>query len=141
MRPFPVLLVSLLVAGPALAQEIGQRTRPAEAMIPGLGLSPADDDLREAIAAANLHPLGSLENPVRVGGPQGERVFLHRLRCPDGSAPTIGPRADAGIGGFGSVIGGYDLACGSMRTRILFDPYHEEHREDRAPSGLTLLPS
>ena len=41
------------------------------------------------VAAAEAHPLGSLENPVRVGGPDGERAYLARLRCTNGSAGLV----------------------------------------------------
>ncbi|HEV2867569.1 MAG TPA: hypothetical protein VGX37_13755 [Allosphingosinicella sp.] len=139
MRHF-FLLFFLLAAGPAAAQELGQRTQPPEAMVPGLGLAPEEDDLRDAIAAADAHPLGSVQNPVRVGGPAGERAYLARLRCADGSAPRIGGRSDAGIGAFGSVVGAYALTCGAATSSIAFDIYHEEHVETRAPQGFTILP-
>ncbi len=134
------VLLSLLAAPASVApaQELGARVRPAEAMIPGL--APGQDDLDEAIAAAERHPLGTLQNPIRVGGPTGERAYLARLRCPDRSVPRIGARADAGTGAFGSVTGGYALTCGSSELRIVFDMYHEEHAEDRAPDGLMILP-
>ncbi len=136
-----LLFLSLIALGaaPAAAQEIGARTGQAAATQPGLGLAPGQDDLSEAIAAAGAHPLGSIRNPVRVGGPAGERAYLARLRCADGSAPRVGARTDAGVGAFGSVVGAYPLSCGAAQTTIVFDIYHEEHREERAPPGFSIL--
>ncbi len=137
MRP-AVLAVALLLAAPAGAQDLGERSRSPELMVPALGLAPDQDDLAAAIAAAQAHPLGTAGNPVRVGGPAGERAYIARLRCADGSAPQIGPRADAGVGAFGTVIAAYPLRCGADESRIAFDMYHEEHVETRAPAGFTL---
>ena len=121
---------------PASAQELGERTQRPEAMVPAL--APGQDDLAEAIAAAQAHPLGSRDNPVRVGGPDGERAYLARLRCADGSAPQVGERMDAGVGAFGTIIAAYPARCGDAKARIAFDMYHEEHVEARAPAGFTL---
>ena len=46
--------------------------------------------LDRRIAAAERHPLGSRENPVRAQMPAGQRAYLQRLRCSDGRAPTFG---------------------------------------------------
>lgn len=126
----------VLAAAPAAAQELGARTQRPEAMAPGL--APGQDDLAEAIAAAQAHPLGSRDNPVRVGGPEGERAYLARLRCADGSSPQVGTRMDAGVGAFGTVIAAYPVRCAAAEARIAFDMYHEEHVETRAPAGFTL---
>lgn len=94
-----------------------------------------------AIVAAAVHPLGTLQNPVRVGGPEGERAYLSRLRCADGSTPMIGRRGSAGVGAFGSITAAYDLDCGRAapgKLEVVMDMYHSEHRESRAPSGLTV---
>lgn len=134
-------LAFLLVAAvPASAQELGQRTQRPDAMLPATALAPGQDDLGAAIAAAQAHPLGSRENPVRVGGPEGERAYLARLRCADGSVPRIGARGEAGVGAFGSIVGAYPVSCGAASASIVFDIYHEEHVETQAPSGFTLLP-
>ncbi|SMF61492.1 hypothetical protein [Allosphingosinicella indica] len=99
----------------------------------------AESDALAAVAAAN--PLGSKENPVRVGGPEGERAYLARLRCADGKAPQIGARSEAGAGGFGSVVASFAVTCpGAAPQAVIMDMYHEEHDETRAPAGLTLSP-
>jgi hypothetical protein len=137
-----LLAAALLAASPALAQpKPGDRTITPEQMLSIFG--PAEDDLREAIAAAAAHPLGTAENPVRVGGPEGERAYIARLRCADGSRPEVGQRSNAGVGAFGTIVDVYPLDCGNAapgRFALVMDMYHDEHREDRAPAGFTLTP-
>jgi len=136
-----ILLAALLAAQPATTPPIGQRTGTPQSMMAEMGTAPDQDDLAEAIAAADAHPLGSRENPVRVGGPDGERAYIARLRCSDGNAPRVGQRANMGVGAFGSIVDGYPMDCGSAapgQTILLMDMYHDEHRENRAPPGFTL---
>jgi hypothetical protein len=139
-----LLAAALLAAAPALAQPpLGARTTSPEQMLREMGLAPDQDDLREAIAAAAAHPLGTPENPVRVGGPQGERAYIARLRCGDGSIPRVGQRSNAGVGAFGTIVDVYPLDCGNAapgRFSLVMDMYHAEHREDRAPTGFTITP-
>ena len=137
MRILP-LLALLVIAAPVSAQRLGERTTSPQSMIQTLDRGSPDDELREQIAAADAHPLGTARNPVRVGGPDGERAYLARLRCPDGSAARIGARREAGVGAFGSVVGAYEVICGGSTARIVFDMYHEEHVETRPPAGFTL---
>jgi hypothetical protein len=133
---------ALLSAAPSAAQpKPGDRTISPEQMLREMGLAPGQDDLAEALAAAAAHPLGTRENPVRVGGPEGERAYIARLRCGDGTPPRVGQRANAGIGAFGTIVDLYPLDCGSAapgRFELVMDMYHEEHRETRAPAGFTL---
>ena len=92
-------------------------------------------------AAAAVHALGTVQNPVRVGGPEGERAYLARLRCSDGAAPRIGARSAAGIGPYGSVTASYALDCGAAQpgaVAVVLDMYHEEHRETRPPLGFRI---
>ena len=140
MRLHFILAAACVLAPPAAAQELGERTQAPQSMLGGLSLAPGQDDLSEAVAAAQAHPLGSLRNPVRVGGPEGERAYLARLRCADGSAPEVGERAEAGVGAFGTVVAGYALSCNGTSATIVFDMYHAEHVENRAPAGFTVAP-
>jgi hypothetical protein len=128
----------LIAAAPAFAQELGARTTSPEAMVAQMSRTSPEDEMRALVAAADAHPLGTIENPVRVGGPEGEHAYLGRLRCPDGAVPRAGARRDAGVGAFGSVVAAYEVACGAAAVRIVFDMYHEEHVEVRAPAGFTL---
>ncbi|HEV2816287.1 MAG TPA: hypothetical protein VGW40_03570 [Allosphingosinicella sp.] len=138
----PLIALILVLAAPAAAQQprLGQRTTSPEAMVAQMNPASPEEEIRALVAAADAHPLGTAENPVRVGGPAGERAYLVRLRCPGGAAPRIGARREAGIGAFGSVVASYEVSCGDSNSPIVFDMYHEEHVESRAPAGFTLAP-
>jgi hypothetical protein len=146
MRCFPAfLLAASFLAAPALAQaqpaqpRLGARTTSPEQMMAGMNQGSPEDEIRALEAVAETHPLGTVENPIRVGGPDGEQAYLARLRCADGSRPRLGARHQGGPGGFGSVVGAYDIACNGEPLRLVFDMYHEEHVENRAPAGFTLV--
>lgn len=140
----PLIVLFLFTAAPASAQparpQLGARTGSPEQMMGAIGRASPEDEMRQLAAAADAHPLGTARNPVRVGGPEGERAYLGRLRCADGQAPRIGTRREAGTGAFGSVVAAYDLGCGAQTGHVVFDMYHEEHVETRAPAGFTLRP-
>ena len=138
MRSALLLILALANAAPASAQRLGARTTDPATMVSQMNSASPDEEMRTAIAAADAHPLGSAENPVRVAGPEGERAYLERLRCTDGSAPQAGNRRPAGVGPYGSVVAAYDVACGQARRRIVFDMYEEEYVETRAPDGFML---
>jgi hypothetical protein len=140
MRPLLVAAAILLPAVPAPAQRLGARTTSPEAMVAQMSPVSPEEEMRALIAAADAFPLGTVQNPVRVGGPEGERAYLGRLRCAGGAAPRIGARREAGIGAFGSVVGAYEVACGDDARRLVFDMYQEEQAETRAPAGFTLQP-
>jgi hypothetical protein len=139
MRKACILIAAAaLVAAPAAAKPPREESPVPQDLLAGLGFG-ADD--QAAIAAARAHPLGSLQNPVRVGGPEGERAYLGRLRCADGSAPRIGAKGSGGVGAFGSIVDSFPLDCGAAapgKTSLVMDMYHSEHREDHAPPGFQL---
>jgi hypothetical protein len=142
---FVLIAAALLAAAPATAADPkpGDRTMSPEQMLREMGLAPDQEDIRAAIEAAQAHPLGTSRNPVRVGGPEGERAYIARLRCADGSAPRVGQRGNAGVGAFGTIVDVYPLDCAGAapgRFDIVMDMYHEEHRETRAPNGFTIVP-
>lgn len=106
-----------------------------------VGAGNTDAELQRAIAAAAAYPLGSTENPVRVAGPEGTQAYLARLRCSDGSMPKIAPKAEGGVGAFGSIVDLYRLDCGAAppgKFDLRVDIYHEENVESRAPAGFRL---
>ena len=138
-----LLAAALLASAQQPSPPIGQRSSTPEQMLRELGLAPNPDEEAAAIAAAQRHPLGTMENPVRVGGPTGERAYIARLRCGDGSAPRVGQRGNMGVGAFGTIVDAYPLDCGSAapgRFTLIMDMYHDEHREERAPAGFTIVP-
>lgn len=133
-----LFLLASIAAAPADAQRLGERTTSPQAMAQQLNPASPEEEMRAMIAAADAHPLGTAENPIRVAGPDGERLYLARLRCADGSSPRLGARTAAGIGAYGSVVAGYEVSCAGRGTRIVFDMYQEENVETRAPAGFTM---
>lgn len=100
--------------------------------------------LQARIAEALKHPLGSIENPVRVNMPPGQHAFLARLRCSDGKAPQFGRVGNFGPGIYNSIIDGYDVRCltgAPAQSMIYMDMYHPEHNETAAPAGFTIVPA
>ena len=141
MRPLLIAAAVSLAAVPAAAQK-ASRDEPIDLMT-ALGIQPPDPArVQAAIEAAAAHPLGSMENPVRVKGPPGERAYIARLRCADGRPPRVGQRGSMGIGPFLMIVDGYPLDCGDAapgRTTLMMDMYHPDHREDRAPPGFSIV--
>jgi hypothetical protein len=133
-----MMFLSIALAAQTTTPPIGQRAA-QPAVAPAASLIP-DPDRDPVIAAAAAFPLGSMENPIRVGGPGGERAYLARLRCTDGSAPRLGARSDKGEGAFGSLVAAYRLQCGASAADLVIDMYHEEHVENRAPPGVAIQP-
>lgn len=131
-----LMLASLPV--PAGAQRLGERTTSPSEMAAQMSNTSPEDEMRRLIAAADAHPLGTAENPIRVAGPDGERAYLARLRCADGSSPRVGARSAAGVGAFGSVVAAFEVACSGTSQRIIFDMYQEEYVETRPPAGFTV---
>lgn len=90
--------------------------------------------------AKDEHPLGSERNPVKVKMPQGERAYLDRLRCPDGSAPAYERRGSGGPARDGDIIDFYTVTCpGAEPVTVVMDMYHRD-REDRPVPGFTIVP-
>ena len=140
MRPLLFFVPLLALAAPAAAQDLGARTAAPHSHLPAAGLAPGEDDLAAAIAAARAHPLGSLANPIRVAGPEGERAYLFRLRCAEGGSPRVGQRGDGGVDAYGTLAGVYPVTCAAGTVELNFDMYQEEHVEQGAPAGFTFAP-
>ena len=142
---FPVLALCVAtLAQPASAQQqpaqpgLGARTQSPEALFREMSSETPEQEMTRLVAAAAAYPLGTIENPVRVGGPDGERAYLARLSCADGTPLRVGTRSEAGQGGFGTIATAYGVACGGTTRRIVFDIYHQEHVENRAPAGFNI---
>jgi hypothetical protein len=143
MRILPFLLAAALAASPAAAQKLGARTATPGQVLGDQAAADPEAEAEAIAAAAAAHPLESLENPVRVGGPQGARAYIARLRCADGSRPAPGPHAAGGVGAYGTVTERYPLDCGAAapgRAALIVDYYHEEHVENRPPAGFAIDP-
>lgn len=142
MRSSILLAASLIALTPAAAQKpSSESTPPPEKLLAEIGRGVSDEALATMIADAAHHPLGTLANPVRAGGPKGEETYLARLRCSDGSEPQVGKKEEGGVGAFGTITGRYHVDCASAApgtVDILFDMYHEGYEETAAPAGFTL---
>lgn len=84
--------------------------------------------------------LGTKTNPVRCEGPSGERQYLSRLRCSDGSRPAFSRIGSFGFGPYGNIIDGYRVKCEqSDEVTIFMDMYHEGYVEKQAVPGFTIV--
>jgi len=143
MRILSFLFMALAPVATASAapDDLGKRTAPPETLFSGIGEGTSDSALEAAFAAAAAFPLGTLRNPVRVGGPEGEQAYVARLRCSDGKAPRLAPKRPGGIGAFGSLVEAFPLDCGAAapgKVDLMMDMYFEEHSETRPPPGFSL---
>jgi hypothetical protein len=133
----PILALALIFpAAPALAQQSTPRQ-----MMEEMGAAPSRQQVAQAVERARSHPLGTAANPVRVSGPGGERAYIARLRCGDGSSPRVGQRHNDGVGAFGTIVDVWPLDCGDAapgRFQLIMDMYHDDHEETGAPAGFTL---
>jgi hypothetical protein len=144
MRLVPITLSLLAFSAPLMAQQtpqqpgLGQRTQSPEALFQTMSSETPEQEMARLVAAAAAYPLGTVENPIRVGGPEGERAYLARLSCADGSPIRVGARSESGMGGFGAVTAAYAISCGGTTRRLVFDMYHQEHVENQAPPNFSI---
>lgn len=111
-----------------------------EALMAALGGGSAKRTLSDAEIAK--HPLGSARNPVRVGGPAGERAYLARLRCEDGRYPEFERGGSTGVGPYGYILDVYSVNCPSgQKASVFMDMYHSTIKEDRPVPGFTIEPA
>lgn len=122
-------------AGTAMPQRAGNA-----AMMEALGMTMMKGGaLRAAIAAADAHPLGSARNPVRADAPEGQRAYLARLRCADGSRPDFTRTGNLGPGVFDTIVDAYRVTCaGQAPVEVVMDMYHR-HVETRPVPGFTIV--
>ena len=142
MRSILTPFIALLLGVPALAQAPREESPAPREILEAFGEGRSDADLARITAAAAAFPLGTLENPIRTGGPEGAHAYLVRLRCPDGSVPVVSPRVSGGVGAFGSITDRHDVTCGPSgpTAALIFDLYHEGYVERRAPRGFAIEP-
>lgn len=93
--------------------------------------SQEDFDLAQAMRPYQAPPstavtgdLGTMGNPVRVLMPEGERAYLHRLRCGNGGPPTFERRGSGGIGPYGKILDIYSVVCPDQSATVYMDMYH-----------------
>ncbi len=121
-----------------------------------------------ALAQTGESPGESKQSAIEVCSPQGQRAYLSRLACPDGSNPTFNR-----VGSFGNrtavppdtspeqrqqildrlikrtplqagepdyhVVDGYEVACGEVKRMVYMDMYHcDAPPAAVAPTGFTI---
>lgn len=93
-----------------------------------------------ATGGGAAEPLGTIRNPVQAQSPQGERAYLDRLRCPDGTPPAYERQGSGGPARDGHLVDFYEVTCpGAAPVVVVMDMYHAG-AEDRPPAGFTILP-
>ena len=140
---FFLIAIGLAVSASAQKPKLGQRTAPPETSMAGIGGGSSDAEVAQELATAAAFPVGTLQNPIRVAGPEGERAYLARLRCADGAMPRVGAQRPGGTDAFGNVTELAPADCGGAapaHADILIDIYQEEHVLEAAPAGFQLAP-
>jgi hypothetical protein len=89
-------------------------------------------------------PLGSKENPVRVGGPEGQRNYLSRLICDNNEQVSVyGRLGSSDIGPYGTIMDIYEVICdtdkGAVKHEVFLDMYHHKYIESRPAAGFIAL--
>jgi hypothetical protein len=132
-----MLGMSLLCGTPALAEKPNE----GRDMMRGLGFGGLKGKkLQKAIERAEAFPLGSEQNPVRANMPQGERAYLSRLRCADGSAASFERAGSVGDSPYGNIMDLYRVQCGGAApAKVYMDMYHSGE-ETRSIPDFTIQP-
>jgi hypothetical protein len=85
-------------------------------------------------------PLGSRENPVRAYTYLGEREYLSRLRCIDGTTPHVQRLLGRENGPYGHPLIAYRVRCIYLNEEAVvhIDELHPDYVELRPVPGFTL---
>lgn len=86
--------------------------------------------------------LGSGNNPVRCEGPGGEKAYLNRLRCSDGTRPRyyrVGSVSSDPPNPYGNILDLYRVRCGKTVVEVYMDMYHEGYVEAEPVPGFTII--
>ncbi|MBV9930393.1 MAG: hypothetical protein JO013_05565 [Alphaproteobacteria bacterium] len=138
LKVLAAALALTCAAAPAAAQNRPNQARDMMRELHMGGLEGAK--LAKAIARAEASPLGSKANPVRENMPRGEYAYLHRLRCPDGQAPSATRVGNVGTGVYGNIVDLFQVACpGARPVEVYIDMYHDGP-ETRPVPGFTIEP-
>lgn len=115
--------------------------RPGDAIPDAVKLRRAMAVYQQAPSVAVTGELGTPGNPVRVLMPEGEREYLHRLRCRNGRPPVFERTGSGGFGPYGKILDHYAVQCEGEDTTITItmDMYHCVE-ETRAVAGFDIVP-
>lgn len=97
--------------------------------------------LHKTLPATELQgELGSEGNPVRVLLPDGEREYLARLRCDDGTQPRHERNGSNGFGPYDRILDAYTVTCDGAEPKVVqMDMYHCVE-ETQAIAGFSIVP-
>ena len=138
MRIITIAFAASLLAGCAATTTSGGGGPVLQRMLAGQSQTQGAQ-LDAALADASEHPLGSDQNPVRASRPEGQRAYLDRLRCADGSAPAYSRVGNFGVGAYGNIVDGYEVTCaGDEPKTVVMDMYHAGDVENRPVPGFTI---
>lgn len=71
--------------------------------------------------------------------PGGQRAYMERLKCSDGTRPKFTRVGSFGKGPHGNILDGYDVKCGAGEpVRVYMDMYHPGHVEKEAVPGFMI---
>ena len=107
------------------------------------GSTTVQADYEAMVSKANAHPLGSAQNPVRVYESIGERAYLSRLRCADGTQPEVTRVGSGGQGPFLTMMTRYTVDCGAAspgKVPVFMDMHFKRHEENRPVPGFSITP-
>jgi hypothetical protein len=90
-------------------------------------------------SAPIAQPLGSSRNPVLCERPKGEREYLHRLRCADGSRPDFCRAGSTDLQHQDHVYDVYLVRCGDVEVEVYMCMYHSGYRESQPIPGFTIV--
>jgi hypothetical protein len=127
---FPRVLVAVAL-GSLLSLVVGCRSVSSYPPVPKT-LTAAE------LVAVQAEPLGSIKNPIRCDGVQGERCYVARLRCPSGERPKIEGRFSIlERSPYGTILDEYILRCSDWTEprSIFLDMYHSGVLEERPADG------
>ena len=137
-----LIALAAIAASAVAASPPGRaQDRPNESrdMMRRLGAGMDGEALREAIVKAERSPLGSRENPVRENGPEGERSYLAKLRCPGGASPSFDRAGNVGMGPYRFIVDLYRVKCpGEEPVDVHIDMYHDGG-ETRPVPGFSIV--
>lgn len=129
--------------------------KPAKTEKPSADSEPADAELAQVMmflgqpqkadaSKTDKFPLGSKENPVRVGGPEGQRNYLSRLVCDNNEqVSAYGRLGSSDVGPYGTIMDIYEVICdtdkGVVKHEVILDMYHYNYIETQPAAGFIAL--
>lgn len=87
------------------------------------------------------HKLGSVGNPVKAAGQQGQIDYIESLDCENGAIPEYKRVRSVGVGPYGNMMDKYVLRCDSGESVEMHEIYidlHHDETETEPPEGFTI---